>query len=181
MRFLSLILLGLAVPAGLEAQEALSARDSAVHALNRLAYGGMPGEADSIARTGVMPWVLAQVAADGPDPARVAAEAPFAIQYTSAKDLAALLRDARMARRARHSDSASAAPADPAARTLRQLSAELDQLTLARAVAARWQLREILADFWFNHFNVYEGKGLVRVYLPSYLEGGDPAPGVRPL
>src|SRR2546428_13979391 len=36
---------------------ALTSRDSAFHALNRLAYGARPGEADSVARFGVMKWI----------------------------------------------------------------------------------------------------------------------------
>src|SRR2546430_5565357 len=44
-------------------------RDSAFHALNRLAYGARPGEADSIARVGVMRWIEQQLDADHvPDP-----------------------------------------------------------------------------------------------------------------
>jgi len=30
------------------------------------------------------------------------------------------------------------------------------------------QLQEVLVDFWFNHFNVFQGKGLVRVLVESY-------------
>ncbi|MBV8392314.1 MAG: DUF1800 domain-containing protein, partial [Alphaproteobacteria bacterium] len=41
--------------------------------------------------------------------------------------------------------------------------------TLLRAVHSRWQLREVMADFWHNHFNVNAaGDQLVAVALPSY-------------
>ncbi len=41
--------------------------------------------------------------------------------------------------------------------------------TLIRAVHSRWQLREVLVDFWHNHFNVNAvGDQLVAVALPSY-------------
>ena len=30
------------------------------------------------------------------------------------------------------------------------------------------QLEEVLTDFWFNHFNVYAGKGLTRVFITEY-------------
>src|SRR6266550_7868423 len=39
----------------------LSPRDSALHALNRLAYGPRPGEADSVARLGVLNWIDQQL------------------------------------------------------------------------------------------------------------------------
>ena len=41
--------------------------------------------------------------------------------------------------------------------------------TLIRAVHSRWQLREVLVDFWHNHFNVNAvGEPLIAVALPTY-------------
>jgi uncharacterized protein (DUF1800 family) len=41
--------------------------------------------------------------------------------------------------------------------------------TLIRVVHSRWQLREVLVDFWHNHFNVNAvGDNLVAVALPAY-------------
>ncbi len=41
--------------------------------------------------------------------------------------------------------------------------------TAIRAVHSRWQLREVLVDFWHNHFNVNAvGENLVAVALPTY-------------
>jgi uncharacterized protein (DUF1800 family) len=41
--------------------------------------------------------------------------------------------------------------------------------TVLRAIHGRWQLRELLVDFWHNHFNVNAaGDALVAVSLPSY-------------
>src|SRR5207249_6875821 len=42
----------------------LTPRDSAFHALNRLAYGARPGEADSVARFGVIRWIERQLDPD---------------------------------------------------------------------------------------------------------------------
>ena len=42
--------------------------------------------------------------------------------------------------------------AGPGAHTL--LRIDVAAATLARAVHSTWQLRELLADFWHNHFNV---------------------------
>src|SRR5947207_14317420 len=39
----------------------LSPRDSAVHALNRLAYGPRPGDVDRVAQGGVMSWIDQQL------------------------------------------------------------------------------------------------------------------------
>lgn len=41
--------------------------------------------------------------------------------------------------------------------------------TLVRAAHSRWQLRELLVDFWHNHFNVNAvGEPTVAVALPTY-------------
>lgn len=45
---------------------------------------------------------------------------------------------------------------------------ETQLLTLTRMVHSRWQLREVLADFWANHFNVDGSEGAVRSVLMSY-------------
>jgi uncharacterized protein (DUF1800 family) len=45
---------------------------------------------------------------------------------------------------------------------------ELAQQKILRAVHSPRQLEEVLVDFWFNHFNVFAGKGPVRVYLTEY-------------
>lgn len=45
---------------------------------------------------------------------------------------------------------------------------ELQAAKTLRAVYSERQLAEIMADFWFNHFNVYAGKGADRWLLTSY-------------
>jgi uncharacterized protein (DUF1800 family) len=46
--------------------------------------------------------------------------------------------------------------------------AELIDAKLYRALHSNHQLREVLVDFWLNHFNVFSGKGSVRMLLTSY-------------
>jgi uncharacterized protein (DUF1800 family) len=45
---------------------------------------------------------------------------------------------------------------------------ELVQSKLLRAVYSDRQLEEVMTDFWFNHFNVFVGKGADRYLLTSY-------------
>ena len=45
---------------------------------------------------------------------------------------------------------------------------EMQLAALTRAVHSKWQLREVLADFWHNHFNVDGGEEVVRSVLPDY-------------
>jgi uncharacterized protein (DUF1800 family) len=45
---------------------------------------------------------------------------------------------------------------------------ELQSTKILRAVYSDRQLEEVLTDFWFNHFNVYIGKGADRYLVTSY-------------
>ena len=42
------------------------------------------------------------------------------------------------------------------------------QAKLLRAIYSERQLDEVMTDFWFNHFNVYLGKGADRYLVTSY-------------
>ncbi|MGB2640139.1 MAG: DUF1800 domain-containing protein [Candidatus Acidiferrum sp.] len=46
--------------------------------------------------------------------------------------------------------------------------AELAMAKVTRAIYSERQLQQVMDDFWFNHFNVYAGKGEDRWYLTSY-------------
>ncbi len=63
-------------------------------------------------------------------------------------------------------------PVPPEVRQVQQAQAnvmnELMQSRVLREVDSDKQLEEVLTDFWFNHFNVFVGKGQVRQYLTEY-------------
>ncbi|HEX5107528.1 MAG TPA: DUF1800 domain-containing protein [Vicinamibacterales bacterium] len=48
------------------------------------------------------------------------------------------------------------------------VTTELMENKLLRALYSQRQLEEVLVDFWLNHFNVFTGKGAVRMLLTSY-------------
>jgi uncharacterized protein (DUF1800 family) len=45
---------------------------------------------------------------------------------------------------------------------------ELVQAKLLRAIYSDRQLEEVMTDFWFNHFNIFSGKGPERLFLTNY-------------
>jgi len=45
---------------------------------------------------------------------------------------------------------------------------ELAMAKMTRAIYSDRQLEQVMDDFWFNHFNVFAGKGQDRYYLTSY-------------
>ncbi len=156
--------------------QTLTPRDSAFHALNRLAYGARPAEADSVARLGVMRWIERQLDPDHvPDPRLHDRERAFKILDYDRADLAGRYRDAVRERQRMQRDAAAAGdtlrpPGAGPMREFRELGGELQQLAIVRAAVSERQLREVMVDFWTNHFNVFVGKGADRFLLPSYIE-----------
>jgi uncharacterized protein (DUF1800 family) len=49
-----------------------------------------------------------------------------------------------------------------------EIVAQLAEAKLVRAVDSDRQLREVMTDFWFNHFNVFAGKMNEAALLPGY-------------
>jgi uncharacterized protein (DUF1800 family) len=48
------------------------------------------------------------------------------------------------------------------------VASELQEGKLLRAIYSERQFEEVMTDFWFNHFNVFMGKGADRYLLTSY-------------
>jgi len=174
--------LTLASPAG--AQVPLSPRDSAFHVLNRLGWGPAPGQVDAVMREGAMAWADRQLGVERVDDTRLATSLPgrFEVLTMTQADMVGLFvtqqQQQVQAQRAAADQPMAPTPGRPPAageragarNDLRALGAQTQQLLLARTTASEHQAAEVLADFWFNHFNVFYGKGLVRPYLHSYVE-----------
>ena len=143
---------------------ALTPHDSALHALDRLAYGPRPGEVDAVAAGGVMNWIDGQLSPDQLDDRLVAERATaFLILRYDPRDLARLYAAARNERREGRQGGKDEEMG-------RRLAGEVEQLAVVRAALSRRQLYEAMVDFWANHFNVFFGKGADRVLAPSYIE-----------
>ncbi|MEO7270536.1 MAG: DUF1800 family protein, partial [Vicinamibacterales bacterium] len=55
-----------------------------------------------------------------------------------------------------------------AAKVERSVMTDLTEQKVLRAAYSERQLDEVMVDFWFNHFNVFAGKGQTRGYLTEY-------------
>ena len=177
---------------GAPAIQAAAADDAAViHALNRLSYGPRPGDVERVKAMGLQKWIEAQLA-----PSRIdnrALEAKLQRLETLTLDSETIQREfsgpAMIERRQRKLDddgngepgtgnrempAGSRLPA-PGSRQAsevlergRQVMSDLEEAKLLRAVYSERQLEEVLVDFWFNHFNVFAGKGATRNYVGEY-------------
>src|SRR3954454_1369887 len=136
---------------------AITERERAQHALDRLAFGGKPGDVEMVMRIGVDRWIEQQLHPERiPDRAVDAQLARYETLSMSSAQIAAQFK-----RRAKGEEGA------PENRR-RRLIAELSAQRLIRAPDSERQLNEVMADFWLNHFNVFAQKGLDRVLLTSY-------------
>lgn len=152
----------------------LTPRDSALHALNRLAYGPRPGEVDRVAAAGVLRWIERQLTPDAIDDGALARrEREVPLLTYDRRDLATLYLDVERERRERQraGDTVVDRPLDtPRAQEGRRLAGQFEQLAATRAVLSERQLYEVVVDFWTNHFNVYAAKGADRFLAPDYIE-----------
>src|SRR6266478_3194769 len=64
-------------------------------------------------------------------------------------------------------NNVSRAIADDSKRPQRVV-AELGMAKVTRAIYSERQLQQVMDDFWFNHFNVFAGKGEDRYYITAY-------------
>ncbi len=130
-----------------------------------------------MARLGVMRWIDRQLDPDGiDDKALERREHDFKILDYHREDLAERFRDVQRERQRMQRELGAAADTvrpdnlPKPMREFRQLDGELQQLAVVRAALSERQLREVMVDFWTNHFNVFVGKGADRFLLPSYIE-----------
>jgi uncharacterized protein (DUF1800 family) len=160
-----------------------------VHVLNRLGFGAAPGDLERVRRIGLNAYIDRQLHPDRiADLAMTERLAPLATLSKTPSELAdEYFLPAQMARRDQQRQAGEGAATPPllppspgsrreamtparmdAVRLERLAIAELMQAKVLRAAYSERQLEEVLVDFWFNHFNVFSGKGPVRVYLSAY-------------
>ena len=162
-----------APPQGAAPATALTPRDSALHALNRLAYGPRPGDIDRVATDGVMRWIDRQLAPRKIDDGALARrEHEFPVLHYDRGDLAGMYADVQRDRRERKLAANSGADASitPREQAARSLAGQFQELAVVRAALSERQLYEVMVDFWTNHFNVYFAKGADRFLTPDYIE-----------
>jgi uncharacterized protein (DUF1800 family) len=157
----------------------LSADERALHALNRLGYGPRPADAAAIAAEGAGPW-LDRFLNEQLDPRRLPQPASLTARLDglevltlSQAELFARYREATQAAREARREKAQGMTADADAinavrEKVRPLVAQAATARLSRALQSPAQLEEVLAEFWFNHFNVFAGKNAVGVLLADY-------------
>jgi uncharacterized protein (DUF1800 family) len=151
--------------AALPAQAQPASEADALHVLNRLGYGPAPGDLARVRQVGIDRYIDEQLHPERlPLPADLAQRlAALPTAAASQRELIIQYREAAQAVK----DGGDEARAERR-EALRQLDIESGQARLWRAARSPRQLEERMVDFWFNHFNVFVGKGLDRVLVGNY-------------
>ena len=145
----------------------LTETQKALQVLNRLAFGPRPGDVERVQKIGIARYVEQQLHPEAIDNAATETllaafpsismdPAELNAKYVQPKMLATEL--------GMTSDSIDRQGINQAMKKRglnpqQKLLQELQGQKLVRAVASERQLEEVMTDFWFNHFNVFWGKG----------------------
>jgi uncharacterized protein (DUF1800 family) len=158
-----------------------------LHVLNRAGFGASPGDVDRVRETSLQKYIDEQLHPERiADSAMTARLASFETLSLSSRRIAEeyyipaqlARRKAQQANKNANGNAANgdgAAPQQPRtpeemekARKQREVLVELSEQKVLRAAYSDRQLEEVLTDFWFNHFNVFAGKGPTQEYLTQY-------------
>ncbi len=158
-------LLGLAALASGRVSAQSEPDTEALHVLNRLAYGPAPGDIERVMQMGVERYIDEQL-----HPERLPL-APALMQQLVALDTTRLsqrelIRQFREAQQSARNDSEEGKA--QRREFYQRLTLQAGEARLLRALQSPAQLHEVMVDFWFNHFNVFIGKGLDRALVENY-------------
>ncbi|MFZ6689682.1 DUF1800 domain-containing protein [Undibacterium sp. SXout11W] len=143
----------------------LSKEQEAAHVLNRLGYGPRPGDIQRVSQMGVDRYIEQQL-----NPLSISI--PDSLQQKIRTLQVANLNAGDALDRYHKILKDTQDESDEASKKRREMIGIIFQETaetrLWRAIESPRQLEEVMVEFWFNHFNVFNGKGLDRALIASY-------------
>jgi uncharacterized protein (DUF1800 family) len=144
----------------------------ALHVLNRLGFGPRPGDIERVARA-PSSWIEEQLSMREPlSPALI--QLLNESQFTSAavteiaREFNSLVQQNSRSPIPLQMPNGQLEPTNPVAAFVRAKNYPAVQSRLLRAIESPNQLQEVMVDFWFNHFNVFQGKNVLRVMMGHY-------------
>ena len=136
-----------------------------LHIINRLSFGATPGDVARVQEIGIDKYIQQQLTPESiPEP-------------QSLKNKLSQLQTLGLTPAELHSQYSVRRLPKPTPE-IRKQRRKKQRLILQQAVKARLlrssespqQLQEVMVDFWYNHFNVYQNKGLTRLWIGAYEE-----------
>src|SRR5205085_6986701 len=120
-----------------------AAADPAVRLLNRIAFGPSPQDLARVRQMGLDSYIEEQLGLE---------QLENGLRGAAHETPAATWRLGML-------DTLQLQPEDTVDYPKEQVQEELQQAAVLRAVYSRWQLRELMVDFWNDHLNVSQTKG----------------------
>jgi uncharacterized protein (DUF1800 family) len=166
-------------------QAGLTERQAAAHLISRFTFGATPGQVDEVVKMGLEKWFRRQLEADLPEDSLDTQLASYPalklnneqISDTFPKNGQVVrmairegiinkdsVKEDRKAYRDAIKDYMDKKGFKPENELFRQLYCQ----KILRAAYAQNQLREVMTDFWFNHFNVSVTKNDCAQFIPVY-------------
>jgi len=148
------------------------------HVVNRIAYGPRAGDLARVREIGLQRYIDRQLHPEQIADAEMSARlSGLPTVVMSSRQIAEQFEKPQLElRRAQRQQAAAGTgnqdqplqPTPEMRQRANQVVIELSQQKLLRAIYSERQLQEVLADFWFNHFNVDARKGPDRFLLTEY-------------
>ncbi len=135
--------------------------------LNRLGYGPKPGDLERVKQIGIDNYIEQQLHPERiPLPAELSNRlaALETVNQPTGEVLAAFLSLRKEAQQNKDEEGAK----QQQRQFVTRLTEQSAEARLARAIDSPRQLEEVMVDFWFNHFNVFSGKGIDKALVASY-------------
>lgn len=154
-------------PASFGATPPLAANDQqlAEHVLNRMAYGPKSGDIERVRQMGVMAYIDEQLnPAAIPLPASL--QEKLAVLETAQAPAGVTLANFLEARKEAKEEGVDAKGMRKQVYT--RMAVQTEAARIDRSIESPRQLEEVMVDFWYNHFNVFIGKGIDRALAASY-------------
>ena len=155
-----------------------SKQDRTLHALNRLAFGPRPGDFEHVSAIGPERYVQEQL---HPESIAIPADLTEAVNQLPTLHMNPIAlfieyqRPINLARKDAKADGGGDKNGvKDATKDLklkqRVVMREAVEARMMRAIEGPRQLQEVMTAFWFNHFNVFAGKGLDLIWTGSFEE-----------
>lgn len=154
-----------------------SARERVVHVLQRATYGPRPGDIRRVEALGIPAWIDEQMRPSQVEDAGLQARLEaFPSATMGISELLAEYPPGQVLRPVREMIREGSLSQDERRNVERQLAdrgpgrilGDLVGTRLTRAIYTERQLEEVMTAFWFDHFNVFFGKGTVRWLVGDY-------------
>lgn len=164
----------------------LTQQQAAAHLLNRFSYGIQPRQVEEVVKMGLEKWLQQQLEADLPDSALDRRLQSFeSLSLSNEKIVNTYLTPAQVIRvavrnklipadsinntdRQKYRDQLRLIQEKEGFKPVQELHRQLINQKVLRAAYSNNQLKELLTDFWFNHFNVSLTKGQSQQFVMTY-------------